>query len=563
MSSSATTDSPLIVQAKNKAKHLKSILKPRLPDISHGECLNIISKLERERDWNTYLAKLKMTNSNGDHANEIDSYIKETALPLIVSTAARHHLKVIVDASKIEDGEITRGRPVPRRISLRIEPQNQQGGETYCEPFLDVSMSSQRLSNGWFNINLYFIFPKEAFSVVTQILSGDKIGDGDVEPQITRFETQQEACYLLTINTSNVSDGTDHGLSIFNDPKMHRIMQKGFDRFFSGYGRTVKAYAALQGKWGNKRLVTDFENALWKMNRADPPYMATTNRFYSTTIAGLQFYAALGSAGPYILGPDGSVEIGVCSIVHLDEAEEGKSAGYYIAKYGDKWQAEIHLKGFSKKDVARITAEFGIPLGRFPENDTAFYQSPAFDALCAWTNKNPQYAKRAGRKGGKYLHDWYEQVSSRIQAKIQEPTNQDFLSAIEKEPYLIDFGIRCGSHIDWKKTAEENKAIYLSERESFQATGFSEFRICCKWLQGCNQRKTINTSLSSYRLKHMVEKWARKTGRGDQYVSNGAFIAAAIHMGFDWKPVFDSPNVMFNISGKSSAIMSLKGASII
>jgi len=533
-----------------------------LPDISHSECLNIISKLERERDWNTYLAKLRMTASDGDHVNRIDSYIKETALPLIVSTAARHHLKVIVDPSKIEDGEATRGRPVPRRVSLRIEPQNQQRGETYCEPFLDVSMNSQRLCNGWFNINLNFIFPKEAFSVVTQILSGDKIGDGDVEPQITRFETQQEAFYMLTVNTSSVSDSVDHGLSIFTDPKMHRIMQTGFNRFFSGYGRAAKAYSNLHGKWGNKRLVDDFENALWKMNRDDPPYMATTNRFYSTTIAGLQFHGALGSAGPYILGPDGSVEIGVCSIVHLNEGEEGKSAGYYIAKYGDRWQAEIHLKGFSEKDVDRITTEFGIQRGALPEDDSTFYHTLAFNALCTWTEENPQYAKRVGRKGGRYLPDWYEQVLSKTSAKIKKPTNQDFLNALEKETYLIDFGIRCSAHIDWKKTAAENKEIFNAQRESFARSGYREFSVCCEWLHGCLQRKTINSSHSSYNLKHMVEAWAKKTGQEDYYVSNGAFIAAAIHMGFDWKQDFDSPNVRFNISKKSPAIIALDGNSI-
>jgi len=561
MSSSPTSDSPLVVQTKNKANHLKSILRSRLPDISHGECLNIISKLERERDWNTYLAKLRMTASDGDHVNELDSYIKETTLPLIVSTAAKHYLKVIIDPSKIEDGETTRGRPVPRRISLRIEPQNQHRGETFCEPFLDVSMTSQRLYNDWFNINLNFIFPKEAFSVVTQIFSGDKIGDGDVEPQITRFETQQEQCYMLMVNTSSVSDSVDHGLSIFSDPKMHRIMQTGFDRFFSGYGKAAKAYSNLHGKWSNKRLVTAFENALRKMSTDDPPYMAVSNRFYSSTIAGLQFHGALGSAGPYILGPDGSVEIGVCSIIHLDDGEEGKPGGYYVAKYGSTWQTQIHLKGFGKSDVDRITAVFGIPCGHYSD-ETSFYQTPAFDALCDWTDKNPQYAKRVGRKGGAYLPDWYEHVLSRLSAGMKKSTNKDFLIAIEKEPYLIDFGIQCGSHIDRKKSAEENRAIFLSQRESFTNTGFSEFSICCEWLQGCNQRKTINSSFSSYRLKHMVEAWTRKTGRGDEYVSNGAFIAAAIHMGFDWKCDFDSPNVRFNISGRSPAITALQGTSI-
>jgi hypothetical protein len=532
-----------------------------LPDINHGECLNIISKLEHERDWNTYLAKLKMTVSDGNHVNEIDRYITETALPLIVSTAARHYLKVIVDPSKIEDGEATRGRLVPRRISLRVEPQNQGRGETYCEPFLDVSINSQRLSNGWFNINLNFIFPKEAFSVVAQILSGDKIGDGDVEPQITRFETQQESCYMLTVNTISVTDSVDPGLSIFTDPDMHRIMQIGFDRFFSGYGRAVKAYSNLHGKWGNKRLVADFENALWKMNRDEPPYMATTNRFYSTTIAGLQFYGALCSAGPYILGPDGSVEIGVCSIIHLDDGEEGKSGGYYVAKYGSTWQTQIHLKGFSESDVARVIAEFGIPRGHYSD-ETSFYQTPAFDALCAWTDKNPQYVKRVGRKGGTYLPDWYTQVCSRMSAEIIKPTNQDFLNAIAKEPYLIDFGIRCSFHIDRKKTAAENNEDFLYQRESFARSGYREFSVCCEWLHGCKERKTINPSFSSYRLKHMVEAWVKKAGQDDYYVSNGAFIAAAIHMGFDWKADFDSPNVRFNISGKSPAIVALDGNSI-
>lgn len=561
MSSSTTSDSPLIIQAKKKAKHLQSIFKLRLPKLTHGECLNIISRLEHERDWNSYLAKLKQTGSGGDHADEIDNYIKKTALLLIANTAAKYNLKVIVDPSQIKDGEATRGRPVPRRISLRIEPQNQKHGETYCEPFLDISMNSQRFSNDWFSIALNFKFPKEAFSVVAQILSGDKIGAGDVEPQISRFETQQEACYMLTVNTRSVSDSVDHGLSIFTDPKMNRIMQTGFDRFFSGYGRAVKAYSNLHGKWGNKRLVADFENALWKINQDEPPYMATTNRFYSTTIAGLQFYGALGSAGPYILGPDGSVEIGVCSIINLNEGTEGDQEGYYIAKYGSTWQTQIHLKGFSESDVARVTAEFGICRGHYSD-ETSFYQTPAFDALCVWTDNNPQYAKRVGRKGGKYLPDWYEQVIAKGSEKIKKLTQRDFLNAIEKEPYLIDFGIRCSSHIDRKKTAEENRKLYLEQRASFENSGFPEFNICCEWLQGCNQRKTINTSFSSYRLKHMVEAWAKKAGLGDEYVSNGAFVAAAIHMGFDWKCDFDSPNVRFNISGKSPAILALDATTI-
>jgi glyoxalase superfamily protein len=559
MSISPVSDSPLIVQAKKKAKHLQSILKPKLPEISHGECLNIISRLERERDWNSYLARLKQTGSSGGHGEEVDSYIRKTALPLIVSIATRHNMKVIADPSQLEDGEAKQGWPTPRRISMRIEPQDQQHGDTYCEPFLDVTMTSLRFWSDWINLSLNFIFPKEAFSVVAQLLSGDKVSD-DAEPRITRFETQQEQCYMLTVNTSGVSDSVDHGQSILTDSKMLMVLQKGFDRFFAGYGRAVKAYSALQGRWGNKRLVTDFENALWKMNRDDPPYMAVSNRFYSSTIAGLQFHGALGSAGPYIVGADGSIAIGVCSIIYLEDGEEGKPEGNYIAKYSKSSEAEIHLNGFSDSDIDRLTAEFGIPRGHYSDDQTAFYKTPAFNALCAWTEKNPKYAKRVGRNDGRYLPDWYEQVMARKIGEMIKPTEQDFLSAIEKEPYLIDFGIRCNFHIDRKKTAEENKAIFHSQRDSFARSGYREFCLCCEWLKGCTQRKTINTSLFSYRLKHMVEAWAKKTGRDDYYVSNGAFIAAAIHMGFEWKPDFDSPNVRFNISGKSPAITALERA---
>lgn len=560
MSNSPKSDSLLIAQAKKKAKHLQSILTPQLPEIKHSDCLNIISKLERERDWNSYLAKLKNTLSGEDNSNVVDSYIRNTALPVIESAAARHNMKVIVDLSQIEDGEAKQGRSAPRRISMRIEPQYQQHGETYSEPFLDVSMNSFRFGNDWFNVSLNFIFPKEAFSIAAQLLSGDKICN-DSEPQITRFESQQEQCYMLTVNTNSVSDTVGHNLSILTDPLTLKVMQSGFDRFFVGYGKAAKAYSALQGRWNNKRLVTEFENSLWKLHRDVPPYMAVSNRFYSSTIAGLQFHGALGSSGPYIIGGDGSVDIGVCSIIYLEDGVEGKKEGYYIAKYGERWQTEIHLNGFTESDVDRITSEFGIPRGHYSEPMTSFYQTPAFEALCSWAKMNSKYVKRVGKNGGKYLHDWYEQVMARKFGDIIKKTSHDFLSAIEKEPYLIDFGIRCSSHVDRKKTAEENNAIFLSQRESFAQSGHQEFSLCCEWLEGCNQRKTINTSFSSYRLKHMVEAWAKNSGRDNYYVSNGAFIAAAIHMRFDWQPDFDSPNVMFNISGKSPAIAKLKAPS--
>ena len=547
MSISSVSDSPLIAEAKKKAKHLRSILNPLLPEISLGACLNIFSRLERERDWNAYCAKLKQRS-------QLDIYIIDTILPKIIAAAATHQMKAIADNTKIQDFKATNGKPILRRVPIRIEPKDQQEGETYSEVFLDVSMASLRLGSDWFNIGLKFVFPSEAFSVLAGLLSGEKISNN--EPGITRYENHQKPCYILTVNTSGISDTSDPDLDIISDPMTQNVLEKGLERFFSGYCRAVKAYLALRGKWGNKKLVNDFENTLWKLNNDLPPYMSVSNEFYFTTIAGLKFSCALGSTGPCIIGPDGSVELGVCSIVEVKDGGEDKPEGYYIAKYGDSWQTQIHLKNFSERDIKELTTKFGIPRGRFPEGTTSFYQTPAFKALCYWTVEHPKVVKRIARNGGRYLPDWYEQVMAiiHVQKGYQEPTEEDFLKAIEKEPYLIDFGIRCSFHIDRKKTAEENRADFLNERQSFAASGYREFSVCCEWLHGCKQRKTINTSFNSYSYKHMVEAWAKRNGSDDYYVSNGAFIAAAIHMGYHWKLEFDSPNVMFNISAKSPAI---------
>jgi hypothetical protein len=61
--------------------------------------------------------------------------------------------------------------------------------------------------------------------------------------------------------------------------------------------------------------------------------------------------------------------------------------------------------------------------------------------------------------------------------------------------------------------------------------------------------------MGSYSLKHRVERWATRRGVEDYYVSNGAFIAAAIHCGFTQKWIIDTPNVWFNISKRSPALL--------
>lgn len=64
------------------------------------------------------------------------------------------------------------------------------------------------------------------------------------------------------------------------------------------------------------------------------------------------------------------------------------------------------------------------------------------------------------------------------------------------------------------------------------------------WLADKARRKTINPRYTSYGLKHLAEK---EVG----YITNGAFIAAAIHCGFAYRIHPDSPNPSFGISEKS------------
>lgn len=69
------------------------------------------------------------------------------------------------------------------------------------------------------------------------------------------------------------------------------------------------------------------------------------------------------------------------------------------------------------------------------------------------------------------------------------------------------------------------------------------FQLCCRWLALYRRRKTVNFSIgTSWKLKHVVEAWA------GEYVSNGAFIAAVIHLGIVYRP--DFPNIHLGISGE-------------
>tara|TARA_R110000772_G_scaffold16607_2_gene47017 strand:+ start:903 stop:1235 length:333 start_codon:yes stop_codon:yes gene_type:complete len=67
--------------------------------------------------------------------------------------------------------------------------------------------------------------------------------------------------------------------------------------------------------------------------------------------------------------------------------------------------------------------------------------------------------------------------------------------------------------------------------------------VAVKWLKKQERRISVNPTCSSYNLKHVVER-----APGGVYITNGAFIAAAVLLGFTIQHLGSSPNVRINIS---------------
>jgi len=108
---------------------------------------------------------------------------------------------------------------------------------------------------------------------------------------------------------------------------------------------------------------------------------------------------------------------------------------------------------------------------------------------------------------------------------LEKPTQEDLLATIEKEPLLTDYGMAV-----WHRTPPADRAAMIERDRQDLKDRLRQFRLCCEWLSICNRRKTINYGIgSSWGLKHRVERYYK------EYITNGAFIAAVIHMGIPYK----------------------------
>ncbi|PCE44674.1 hypothetical protein CO267_17255 [Acinetobacter baumannii] len=116
----------------------------------------------------------------------------------------------------------------------------------------------------------------------------------------------------------------------------------------------------------------------------------------------------------------------------------------------------------------------------------------------------------------------------------------DIAKVLDQEPLLTanGFGHADNYHESFykRRTFHDSKTEYIKhfhESREILRNSLDECQRCCMYLQHLKKLKTVRYSLGSYGLKHSVERYHRKLNLFDNaYVSNGAFICSAIHMGF-------------------------------
>lgn len=87
----------------------------------------------------------------------------------------------------------------------------------------------------------------------------------------------------------------------------------------------------------------------------------------------------------------------------------------------------------------------------------------------------------------------------------------------------------------------------LSDREG-DAPAQDEIAHCELWIkQFCTLQKNINHNIGSYGLKHLAENWNSGLPENCKYVSNGAFIQAAVNPGYNYERIGNSQNALFNM----------------
>ncbi|WP_423824113.1 hypothetical protein V5738_09105 [Salinisphaera sp. SPP-AMP-43] len=116
-------------------------------------------------------------------------------------------------------------------------------------------------------------------------------------------------------------------------------------------------------------------------------------------------------------------------------------------------------------------------------------------------------------------------------------------SVVEATPSLTDMGLCVEVHWEPHVSIKHQRQILQASRSSllYNVQGFVR---SWRWLRSIPAAKDINPRNTSYTLAQLAE-------RSQGYLTNGAFIAAAMYLGFDYQMVPNTPDVLLNISDEA------------
>jgi|GEM_PF-2523869 len=411
-------ESTPITVAKKKAKHLYSILKVRIPDISLGECLNSYARMEGARDWNTLSAALRTHTTDESLYKKIGTFIDKTLRPTVMQLGSAYAMDVSAQGSYFvaqRDGDenVVYSRPA-KEVDVTFHPKKQTNSDYSFS--IEVTPTGISVERGEF----VFVFPENGYSIAVSIFSSKRM-PYDLTPSLLRNTHKGELIYNLILGIEPFFTSSGASKEIWDAPEEIEHIRRELDETIGKYAKLNEVFQRLSKHWGSKRLVSSFETALWEVFTGTPRYMSVSPEFYRASFGDVILTAFIDKSGPHITGAGGDVNLGACSIIYR-EADDKMPAGYYVAKYGSHSEPRIYLKGISKEDISKITFEFGvppdyelaqelgIPIEEVKDEYTAFFRSRAFPGLQDWVSRNRSFAKKI-RKNAPYLPDWYERAT--------------------------------------------------------------------------------------------------------------------------------------------------------
>jgi len=405
---------------KKKAKHLHSILKARIPDISLGECLNSYARMEGARDWNTLSAALKAKSTEESPYEKIGAFIDETLLPMMTQIAIAHGMEFSKPSSQFvarwDSNESMEHSRAVNEVEATFRPKNQTN--------TDYSFSLAVSPTGIYQerSDVTFVFPENAHDVAIRIFSSKRM-PSELAASLLRNSDRGVITYCLIFGLESFFYTSGGAKGIWDSSEKIEYVRQELDETAGKYAEINIAFQRLSKKLDNKKLLSSFETALWEVFTGKPRYMSASPEFHSASFGDVTLTAYIGKSGPCISGLGGSLNLGASSLIYR-EADAKKPSGYYIAKYGHEFEADIYLKGVAREDILKITSEFGVPPGfdlaqemgvplhEIKDEYTAFFRSRAFLGLQDWVAKNRSFARQI-RRGASYIPDWYERAIGR------------------------------------------------------------------------------------------------------------------------------------------------------